>query len=216
MVFWNKKPSDEVVSGPLTAVEKVEDRGIRNAPSHSEPLIYKGLDQNEPAQNPQDSLEKRYGKLRSALGPGTVIQGKLSFDTPVRIDGKLSGEIFSSKALIVGVPGSVEAQLDVQALVIMGHVKGNVRARERIELLAGGSIEGDVQTPALVIEEGASFNGTCTMSQGPANVVSMEVQKASEASARTEAAKSTMPAKKRSGNESEISQPNPENELRTL
>ena len=112
----------------------------------------------------EEHINQRYGKVRSALGAGTVIQGKLSFDTPVRIDGKLSGEIFSSKALIVGPTGQIDARVEAASLVILGSVKGDVKATERIELLRGGQLEGHISTPVFTIESTARFNGTCDMS----------------------------------------------------
>lgn len=125
-----------------------------------------------PAAESLESLgagSDRYGKIRSALGPGTVIQGKLSFDTPVRIDGKLSGEVYSTKPLIVGETGDIQADVQVSALVVMGKVSGNIKATERIEILKTGEISGEISTPALVIEEGARFTGGCAMSGKAAN-----------------------------------------------
>lgn len=113
-------------------------------------------------------------KVRSALGPGTVIQGKLSFDAPVSIDGKLSGEIYSSKTLIVGKSGSVDAQVDVAVLIVKGIVKGHIKASERIEIRDSGQLLGDVVTPSLVIEEGCVFNGGCTMSSGASSANSIK------------------------------------------
>jgi cytoskeletal protein CcmA (bactofilin family) len=75
----------------------------------------------------------------------------------------LSGEIFSSKALIVGATGIVDAQIEASILVVQGSVKGNVRASERVELMSGARVEGDVHTPILVIQEGALFAGNCSM-----------------------------------------------------
>ncbi|RMG43380.1 MAG: polymer-forming cytoskeletal protein [Candidatus Dadabacteria bacterium] len=112
-------------------------------------------------------MASRYGKLRSALGAGTVIQGKLSFDTAVRIDGKLSGEVFSTSALIVGKSGSIDANIEVDSLIVLGSVKGSVKAKERVELLAGGSLEGDLTAPVLVVEEGARLSGDCRMNSAP-------------------------------------------------
>ncbi len=112
---------------------------------------------------PEDVLTERFGKARSALGEGTVIQGKLSFDTPVRIDGKLSGEIFSSKVLIVGPSGHIDASIEAASLVILGSVKGTISASERVELWSGASLEGVVTTPVLVIQDGSSFIGTSHM-----------------------------------------------------
>jgi cytoskeletal protein CcmA (bactofilin family) len=102
-------------------------------------------------------------RVRSALGPGTVIQGKLSFDAPVSIDGKLSGEIYSSKTLIVGKSGVIDAQVEVATLIVKGIVKGHIKASERIEIREGGQLLGDIVTPALMIEEGCIFNGGCSM-----------------------------------------------------
>jgi cytoskeletal protein CcmA (bactofilin family) len=107
-------------------------------------------------------------RVRSALGPGTVIQGKLSFDAPVSIDGKLSGEISSSKTLIVGKSGIIDAQVEVATLIIRGTVKGTIKATERIEIRDGGQLIGDIITPSLIMDDGCIFNGTCHMTSNSA------------------------------------------------
>lgn len=112
---------------------------------------------------PDDLISQRHEKVRSALGPGTVIQGKLSFDTPVRIDGKLSGEVFSSRALIVGKTGQIDATVDVASLIVYGAVRGKIRATEKIEIYEGGSVEGEIKTPSLKVESGAILGGECDM-----------------------------------------------------
>ena len=109
----------------------------------------------------RDVLTQRFGKLRSALGEGTVINGKLSFDAPVRIDGRLKGEVYSSKALIVGETGEIDADISVQSLIVLGTVKGNIKASERVELSSGARFDGQLQTSVLVVAEGAAFNGQC-------------------------------------------------------
>lgn len=112
-----------------------------------------------------DQLLQRFGKVRSALGEGTIVNGKLSFDAPVRIDGRLKGEIFSSKALIVGASGEIDANITVASLIVRGSVKGTIKATERIELLSGAELEGQVQTPILVVAEGSRFNGHCRVAR---------------------------------------------------
>jgi cytoskeletal protein CcmA (bactofilin family) len=111
----------------------------------------------------EDVIGRRFGKPRSALGPGTVIQGKLSFDTVVIIDGKLGGEVYSSETLIVGKHGSVNAQVRVKHLVVAGAVSGNITATESIELLRGGRIDGDFIAKRLIIEEGAAASQKSAM-----------------------------------------------------
>jgi cytoskeletal protein CcmA (bactofilin family) len=116
-----------------------------------------------PLSKSEQGLIDRYGIIRSALGKGTVIQGKLSFDTPVRIDGSLNGDVYSSQVLIVGESGVIEADIEVSSLIVMGKVKGKIKARERIELWSGGVLEGEIDCPAFVMEENSQFDGTCTM-----------------------------------------------------
>ena len=113
-----------------------------------------------------EGIKQKHGKVRSALGPGNVIQGKLSFDTPVRIDGKLSGEIFSTKTLIIGKTGQIDARVEVASLIVYGAVRGTIKASERVEGNDGGSSEGEVDTPILMVESGARLQGDCNMSGG--------------------------------------------------
>lgn len=157
MAFWGKKDDNEK-NKKQPATPFALDAAPKDTPVSPTPIA-----KSEPL--PESPRNDPYGKVRSALGPGTIIQGKLSFDTIVSIDGKLGGEIFSSKALLVGKSGIVDATIDVQVLVVKGVVRGTIRASERIELREGGQIFGEVITPILVMDEGCQFNGTCTMGE---------------------------------------------------
>lgn len=185
MNFWKKKEESEAEQGESSSQRPSASTHARtsgrtpdtdSSTKTAEPAVLtssasRSVDTGATSSTASGSLEDRFGKVRSALGVGTVIQGKLSFDTPVSIDGKLSGEIFSSKELIVGKSGEIDAEVDVACLVIRGQVKGKIRASERIEIWSGGNLEGDIQTPSLIIEEGARFNGACSMDPGSKGVV---------------------------------------------
>ncbi len=120
--------------------------------------------------DPAKDIMERYGKIQSALGPGTRIEGKLTFDKPVRIDGELKGEVLAPDAVVViGSGAKIDAQMEAGVLVIMGEVKGAVRALKRVELLAGGMVTGDIETRELVIEQGSFFNGSCKMPETAAS-----------------------------------------------
>lgn len=150
-MFWKK---------PLTN----EQENITDMAHTSPSDPYKAEPIKQPAPAIKDEpVANKFGKVRSALSAGTVIQGKLSFDTPVRIDGKLTGEVFSSETLIVGTTGTVDAQIEVASLVVMGQVRGNIKASHRIDLMAGGRIDGNVNTPIFRMDETASFTGKCSM-----------------------------------------------------
>lgn len=109
-------------------------------------------------------LQRRFGaKIKAAIGPGTMIEGKLSFETPVRIDGTLIGDISSTSTLIVGEQGTVQANIRVGSLVILGAVSGKVEAQELIEIRNCGHLEADIQCKRMAIEDGGHFQGRCTM-----------------------------------------------------
>ena len=110
----------------------------------------------------EDDLHRRFGSnIKAAIGPGTVIEGKLSFENPVRIDGTLIGEISSTSSLIVGEQGTIKANLKVNSLVVLGQVIGNVNADDLVEIRKGGRLEADIKTARLVIEDGGFFRGKC-------------------------------------------------------
>ncbi|MFN8390015.1 MAG: polymer-forming cytoskeletal protein [Bdellovibrionota bacterium] len=110
-----------------------------------------------------DDIKERFGSnVRSALGPGTIIEGTFSFDSPVCIEGTLIGEVRSNSVLIVGAQATVNAKVKVGSLVVLGTVKGDVEAEELVEIKNGGSLHGDVFSERFAIEDGGWFQGRCT------------------------------------------------------
>ena len=122
---------------------------------------------SDPKLPVEEDLRRRFGSnLKSALGPGTVINGRMSFDSPVRIDGHLTGEVVSTSTLIVGEQATIEANIKVGSLVVLGEVKGPVEAGDLVEVKKGGIVLGDILADRLVIEEGGLFDGNCGMRAG--------------------------------------------------
>jgi cytoskeletal protein CcmA (bactofilin family) len=117
------------------------------------------------AWDPDSEQAFELGKIHSALGAGTEVNGKLKFDTPVRIDGRLSGEIISSKPVIIGPEGSVNAEIKAPIIVIYGKLEGGVTALERLEVRRGGSLIGTFSTPRLIVDDGALVDGSCSMKE---------------------------------------------------
>ncbi|HVS14958.1 MAG TPA: polymer-forming cytoskeletal protein [Thermoanaerobaculia bacterium] len=101
--------------------------------------------------------------LNGFLDSGSRIQGELSFDDSFRIDGSIDGKVRSEGELIVGEQGVVEGEIEVGTLYVSGTVRARVRASRRLEITANGRVYGELSTPALIIEEGALFEGSCTM-----------------------------------------------------
>jgi len=102
-------------------------------------------------------------QISALLDRGCEFEGKMTFEGTVRINGVFSGEIFSNDTLIVGDTAVLNAEVDVDAIIISGEVNGNITARSRIEIKRPGVVRGSINTPCLVIEEGVIFEGSCKM-----------------------------------------------------
>ena len=110
--------------------------------------------------------EIKDGSLSGFVGSGTVITGEASFKSMLRVDGRFSGRITSGTGtLIVGAGGQVDANIEVTVAMIHGVVNGDIIAGQRIELGRAAKLSGNIQTPSLVIEQGAVFEGSCKMVQ---------------------------------------------------
>jgi len=110
--------------------------------------------------------EIKDGSLSGFVGSGTVITGEASFKSMLRVDGRYSGRITSTGgALIVGAGGQVDANIEVAVATIHGIVNGDIIASERVELGRAAKLTGNIQTPSLIIEQGATFEGSCKMTQ---------------------------------------------------
>ncbi len=104
--------------------------------------------------------------INALLGAGSEFEGKLTFEGTVRIDGRFRGEIFSDGTLIVGEGARVEAALRVGTVLVYGEVIGNINATNGVELHAPASLKGNITSPALHIDKGVFFDGSCQMSTG--------------------------------------------------
>lgn len=121
---------------------------------------------NGRASAESDSMARdiKEGRLSGYVGNGTVLTGETSFQAMLRVDGHLTGRITSeSGTLIVGATGKVDANITVAAAVINGVVNGDIVATEKLEFGRTARVVGNIQTPRLVMEDGALLEGGCTM-----------------------------------------------------
>jgi cytoskeletal protein CcmA (bactofilin family) len=108
--------------------------------------------------------EIKEGTLTGFVGNGTTLTGEASFKGMLRVDGHLSGRVSSSDGtLIISTNGQVDANIEVAVAQIYGTVNGDIIASKRIEMGRVARVAGNIQTPALVIEQGAIFDGGCRM-----------------------------------------------------
>jgi cytoskeletal protein CcmA (bactofilin family) len=109
--------------------------------------------------------EGKQGDLNGFLDHGSYLEGELRFDASFRVDGKLTGRVNSAGDLIVGESGEIDGELKVGQIFISGTVRGNIRAMRRVQITPTGKVFAEIDTPALIIEDGATFEGRCAMSR---------------------------------------------------
>jgi cytoskeletal protein CcmA (bactofilin family) len=101
-------------------------------------------------------------EFESCIGKGTKVTGKIDFGAAARIEGEVEGEVTGSEILIAQ-GAAVKARVVVDRMIVAGNLSGEVVARERIELTATARVRGNLDTPKLVLQEGAQFDGDCKM-----------------------------------------------------
>jgi cytoskeletal protein CcmA (bactofilin family) len=108
-------------------------------------------------------VSTRAGEVHTLLGKGSEFEGKLTFEGQVRIDGKFNGQIVTKDTLVIGDGARVNAEIQAGTVIINGMVEGNVRATSIIEVHQPGRVKGNLETPALAMDRGVIFEGTCKM-----------------------------------------------------
>ena len=92
------------------------------------------------------------------------LTGEITFKDMVRVNGHVAGTVYSKTGtLIVDTSARIDARVDVGVAIVSGTVKGDIIARERIELGPTSKIYGNIWTRSLVIKDGAIFEGVCRM-----------------------------------------------------
>jgi cytoskeletal protein CcmA (bactofilin family) len=124
------------------------------------------------------------------LGKSLKVKGEIAGSEDLYIDGEVEGKItLQGNNLTIGPNGNVRAEVTAQSITILGRLEGNVRAADRVEIRKTGSLEGDLVTARIAIEEDAVFRGSIDIvkpgaKQGDtaANAASGEKAKAAKSS----------------------------------
>lgn len=97
------------------------------------------------------------------IAAGTKIQGNITSEGDVRIDGTVEGTIESKGKIVIGNNGKFIGTIIAKNIEIMGFIEGKILISSTLSLKSTGKVKGDITTATLVIEQGAEFNGTCKM-----------------------------------------------------
>ncbi len=98
------------------------------------------------------------------MGQSVVIKGELNGGEDLTLDGRVEGKVsLPEHVLTVGPNAKLDAEIVAKVVIVLGNVKGNVTAREKFELRAGGTMEGGLTSPKVAMAEGATYNGKIEM-----------------------------------------------------
>ena len=100
------------------------------------------------------------------IGEEAFFHGALAVKGSLRVEGVFEGDISDAVDVEVGVHGRILGNVAAETLVVAGEVVGNVVVSRSVELLSSARLSGDIRTQKLRIDEGATFDGTCAMSEG--------------------------------------------------
>lgn len=113
---------------------------------------------------PHEGTVQRPTEITALLGRGTHFEGKLFFEGRIRVDGSFRGEIRGEDVLVIGDGAQVVGEIEVATCIVTGgQVEANIRARDAIELYAPSRVTGDLHAPAIFIDRGVLFEGSCKM-----------------------------------------------------
>ncbi len=146
--MWKRKEENEPVVNPVSPVNPVKEvTTVSSMPQERRPEV--GLGHEVPK-----------GAV-AHIGKSVLVRGELSGSEDLYIDGQVEGTIeLREHNLTVGPNGRVDANINAKEIILLGSVKGNIRAAERVEIRKSGSLVGDLVAARVIIEDGAYFKGS--------------------------------------------------------
>ena len=112
---------------------------------------------------PARSAEPQAAHTSTFFGPNVTIDGTVTGSEPVLIEGHVKGAINLSGDLRIGTQARVEAKVHARNVTVEGRLNGDVSADDRVELIAGSTVDGNIKAPKIVVAEGARFRGNVDM-----------------------------------------------------
>jgi cytoskeletal protein CcmA (bactofilin family) len=100
---------------------------------------------------------------QTVIGTSVVIDGEISGDGDLVIQGTVKGKIELKESLFVESSGVIEADIETANVEVSGQVTGNIVASDKVELKADCKVVGDIRSPRILIADGAIFKGSVDM-----------------------------------------------------
>jgi len=152
--MWGNKKPDAPQPGQPEQRNPISNQPSRPAPAAWEEKPAMSTDAMRPLGGTADRATAR-------LGASLHVKGEISGNEDLLIDGSVEGLVqLDERKLTVGATAKVTADIIAREVVVYGTVKGNLRAKDRIEIKKDGSVNGDLTTARIMIEDGAYFKGS--------------------------------------------------------
>src|SRR5215471_16429923 len=176
----NKRPDTPQAAQPEPKSFAVNQQNLNQAPKPA-PATWEGT--NAMSTDAMRPLAATGDRATARLGASLHVKGEITGSEDMLVDGSVEGLIqLDERKLTVGATAKLTADIIAREVVVYGSVKGNLRAKDRIEIKKDGSVNGDLTTARIMIEDGAYFKG------------SIEIDKSAEKETTSAFAKSSAPA----------------------
>ena len=147
------KPTSNVPEPPTPVTPELYKPSTASAPPPVEARKMSPLETSYPATSSSGATAR--------LGQSLHFKGEISGNEDLHLDGSVEGLIhLEDRKLVIGASAKVTADVIAREVVVYGNVKGNLQARDRIEIKKDGSVVGDLTTARIMIEDGAYFKGS--------------------------------------------------------
>lgn len=152
--MWDKKRPET----PQSAQPEPRNQ-FTNQPPKPAPATWEGT--NAMSTDSMRPLGATADRATARLGSSLHVKGEITGNEDLVIDGSVEGLVqLDERKLTVGATAKVTADVIAREVVVYGSVKGNLRAKDRIEIKKDGSVNGDLTTARIMIEDGAYFKGS--------------------------------------------------------
>jgi cytoskeletal protein CcmA (bactofilin family) len=141
-----------------------------------------------PDRSPEQPASAPASAATTFLDASSVFDGVIRSGEPLRLDGRVKGEIHCAHTVVIGESARIEATIRADVVAVAGEVRGEVHAARKITLAATARMVGELTTPAIAIEEGAELVGRAQIGTQPAKSAVQAEKKADDRSRDSRAA----------------------------
>lgn len=101
--------------------------------------------------------------FNTLVGEGTVLDGNIKCNGAIRIDGTVNGNVKSDADILIGETAQIKGNVYGNSVYISGKIEGNIYSKSTIHFFSAARIYGDIEAFSIVTDEGAVFNGKCSI-----------------------------------------------------